>query len=160
MQKLNKNVTFVVLQIIFIFLNMQTTNCHHRKSEINAYTVKGFLFIYCSKQFTEIIKVAYEYVILQTKNFLQEPLISTGFRPHVSLAADKSTPHRETNHAIMVILPVDGKRVALPIDAPIVYSNTEEEFDLQGGSGEDLAQQVVTVVKDKLGFNHDDMQYI
>ena len=108
------------------------------------------------------MKVAYEYVILQTKKFLQEPLISTGLRPHVSLAADKSTPHRETNHAIMVILPVDGKRVALPIDAPIVYnySNTEEDFHLQGGSGEDLAQQVVTVVKDKLGFNDDDMEYI
>lgn len=80
--------------------------------------------------------MAYEYVILQTKNFLQEPLISTGLRPHVSFAADKSTPHRETNHAIMVILPVDRKCVALPIDAQIVYSNTEEEFDLQGGRGE------------------------
>ena len=113
-----------------------------------------------SKQFTDIIKVAYEYVILQTKTYLQEPLVSTGLRPHVSLAADKSTPHRETNHAIMVILPVEGKRVALPIDAPIVYSNDEEEFDLQGGSGEDLAQQVVTVIRDKLGFSQNDMQYI
>ena len=104
--------------------------------------------------------MAYEYIIQQTKNFLQEPLISTGLRPHVSLAVDKSTPHQETNHAIMVILPVDRKHVALPIGAPIVYSNTQEEFDLQGGSGEDLAQQVVTVVMDKLGFSHDDMQYI
>lgn len=60
----------------------------------------------------------------------------------------------------MVILPAEGKRVALPIDAPIVYSNGEEEFDLHGGSGEDLAQQVVTVARHKLGFNQDDMQYI
>ena len=86
---------------------------------------------------------------------MKEPLISSGLSPHISLAAHKSTPH-----AIMVILPVDGKRVALPIAAPIVYSNTGEEFNLRGGSGEDLPQQVVTVVKNKLGFNLDDMQYI
>ena len=67
--------------------------------------------------------MAYKYVILQTKIFLKEPLISTGLCPHVSLAADKSTPHRKTNHAIIVMREL---HVAVPIDAPIVYSNLKE----------------------------------
>ncbi len=108
----------------------------------------------------DIVKAAYEYIILQTKNFLQETLVSTHLRPHISLAVDKSTPHRDTNHAIMVILHVNGKRVVLPIDAPIVYHYSEEENDIQGGSGEDLAQQVVKVIKDKLDFKVNDMHYI
>ena len=78
------------------------------------------------------------------------------------MAVDKSTPHRETNHAIILILPVNGKRVAMPIDAPGVYSYSGDDkgADIHGGTGEDLAEQVVSVVKDKLGFNADDMPYI
>ena len=115
-----------------------------------------------SNQFKEIIKTTYEYVVLQTKNFLKDPLVSTGLRPHISLAVDKSTPHRETNHAIVLILPVNGKRFAMPIDAPVVYSYSGDDkgADIYSGTGEDLAEQVVSVVKDKLGFNADDMPYI
>ena len=88
------------------------------------------------------------------KNFLKDPLVSTGLHPHISLAVDKLTPHRETNHAIILILPVNRKRVAMPIDAPVVYSysGNDKGADIHGGIGEDLAEQVVSVVKDKLGF--------
>ena len=74
------------------------------------------------------------------------------------MAVDKSTPHRETNRAIILILPVNGKRVAMPIDAPVVYSYSGD--DIHGGTGEDLAEQVVSVVRGGLGFNADDMPYI
>ena len=50
----------------------------------------------------------------------------------------------------------------MPIDAPVVYSCSGDDkgADIHGGTGEDLAEQVVSVVKDKLGFNADDMPYI
>ena len=71
--------------------------------------------------FPEIIHAAYAYVIEETAKFLQEPLISTGLVPHFGLAIDKST-HRETNQAIVLLVPSSGKRVAVPIDAPVVYT--------------------------------------
>lgn len=124
----------------------------------NLFFVLSF-FLYYSNQFPEIIRTAYEYVVLQTKK-LQEPLVSTGLHPHISVAVDKSTPHRDTNHAILVLLPVDGKRVAMPLDAPLVYSISRATNDIEGGSGKDLANQVVTVLRDKLEFSNEDMSYL
>ena len=106
------------------------------------------------------MKTAYEYVIMQTKKYLQEPLPSTGLRPHISVAAEKATQHRDTNHAILLILPVDGVCVAMPLDAPLVYSVSEETHKVEGGCGQDLAKQVVTVLHNKLEFGDEDMNYI
>ncbi len=121
--------------------------------------MKILFFVLCSNQFPEIINTAYHYVIQQTQNFVQEPLISTGLRPHVSVAVDKSTPHRDTNHAILVLLPVNGKHVAMPLDAPLVYS-VSGEGDIEGGSGQHLAEQVVDALRNKLKFNDTDMNYV
>lgn len=121
--------------------------------------MKILFFVFCSTQFPEIINTAYHYVIQQTQNFLKEPLISTGLRPHVSVAVDKSTPHRDTNHAILVLLPVNGKRVAMPLDAPLVYS-VSAEGHIEGGSGQHLAEQVVDALRNKLKFNDTDMNYV
>ena len=43
---------------------------------------------------------------------------------------------------------------------PCSCSGDDKGADIHGGTGEDLPEQVVSVVKDKLGFNTDDMQYI
>ena len=85
--------------------------------------------------YPEIILAAYHYTLTQTSKYLKNPLESTGLRPHISLAVDKSTPHRDTNHAILVLLPVDGKRIAVPLDAPPVYSMLKEQRTLKGGGG-------------------------
>ncbi|CAB4027232.1 Hypothetical predicted protein, partial [Paramuricea clavata] len=111
-------------------------------------------------QFPEIILAAYHYALTQTNNYLKEPLESTGLRPHISLAVDKSTPHRDTNHAVMILLPFKGKQAAVPIDAPIVYSVAERTADIEGGDGEDLAKQVTDVLKKKLDFDENDMHYV
>ena len=116
--------------------------------------------MYIRNQFPEIISAAYHYSLLQTKDFLKKPLESTGLPPHICLAVDKSTPHRDTNHAVLVILPVQGKRIAMPLDAPPVYRVAETTVDIEGGIGQDLAKQVVTVVKEKLDFEQQDMHYI
>ena len=117
--------------------------------------------MFVRNQFPEIISAAYNYSLLQTKAFLKKPLESTGLPPpHISLAVDKSTPHRDTNHAVLVILPVQGKRIAMPLDAPSVYRVAEMTVDIEGGTGQDLAKQIVTVVKEKLDFQQQDMHYI
>ncbi len=119
-----------------------------------------FIFLYHRNQFPDIISTAYYYAIMQTKNFLKIPLESTGLRPHISLAVDKSTPHRDTNHAIMLLLPMNGKRIAMPLDAPPVYSIAEESNEIEGGTGEDLAKQIVNVLKEKLDFDQEHMHYV
>ena len=51
----------------------------------------------------------------------------------------------------------------MPIDAPVVYSffdDGDDDVGIQGGTGQDLAEQVVSVIKDKLGFNSYDISYI
>ena len=57
-----------------------------------------FLHVCLTNQFPEIVLTAYHYAIMQTKNFLKIALESTGLYPHISLAVDKSTPHRDMNH--------------------------------------------------------------
>ena len=64
-----------------------------------------------------------------------------------------------TNHAVLVILPVQGKRIAMPLDAPPVYRVAEMTVDI-GGTGQDLAKQIVTVVQEKLDFQQQNMHYL
>ena len=117
--------------------------------------------MFARNQFPEIISVAYHYSLIQTKDFLKKPLESKGLPPHISIAVDKSTPHRDTNHAVLVILPVQGKRIAMPLDAPPpVYRVAEMSVDIEGGTGQDLAKQIVTVVQEKLDFQQQNMHYI
>ena len=97
---------------------------------------------------------------MQTKNFLKIALESTGLYPHISLAVDKSTPHRHMNHAIMVLLPVNGRRIAMPIDAPPVYSITVNSNEIGGGTGQDLADQIAEVLREKLDFDQNHMNYV
>ena len=98
--------------------------------------------------------------MLQTKKFLRKPLECTGLPPHISLAVDESTPHRETNNAVLLLLPVAGKRIAMPLDAPPVYTVEKETKTVQGGSGQDLAKQISCVLKKNLEFQADEMHYI
>uniref|UniRef100_A0A7M6DPB1 Uncharacterized protein n=2 Tax=Clytia hemisphaerica TaxID=252671 RepID=A0A7M6DPB1_9CNID len=110
-------------------------------------------------QFPDIIDAAYHYVMKQTIEFLQTPLLCTGLCPHIAVASDKSTPGRETNHAIMIIIPFNGKRIPMPIDAPLVYEMNDEN-NLEGGSGEDLAYQITDVLKKRLKIDEEKIHYI
>ena len=111
-------------------------------------------------QFPDIVKAAYQYILNKTKKYMETPLPSTGMRPHFSTAVDKSTPHRDTNQAIVIIIPVDGVRVAVPIDAPLVYKISEPGSDvLSGGTGADLADQVINTLE-KIGITGEGLSYL
>ena len=75
------------------------------------------------------------------------------------MAVNKSTRHRDTNHAILIIMPVNGRRVAVPMDAPLVYK-IDDEGDITGGSGVDWADQAVESVKKNLEFESKYLSYI
>ena len=114
---------------------------------------------FSSNQFPDIIRDAYQFILNKTKNYLKTPLDSTGVRPHFSVAVDKSTPHRDTNHAVLLIVPVNGVRMAIPIDAPIVYS-IGETGDVCGGSGANLADQIFSVLKERLDLEENDFVFL
>ena len=76
------------------------------------------------------------HAIEKTATCLQELLVSTGLPPHFSMAIDKSTPHRDTNQAIILIIPCNGKRVAVPVDAPIVYHVSPDQGRWNWGGGQ------------------------
>lgn len=91
---------------------------------------------------------------MKTSKYLKRVLPSTG--PHISIAIDKSLPHRDTNHAI---IPVDRKLMKIPVDAPIAYDTVKG--GVERGSRKDLADQVVKVFEKVLDFNEEnDLCYI
>ena len=69
---------------------------------------------------------------------------------HLSVAVDRSTPHRDTNQAIMLIFTINGNK-SMPIDAPLVYNyECEEDSDalsIWAGYGVDLTEQDVAVLQ-------------
>ncbi len=89
----------------------------------------------------------------QTAAHLSKPLPSTAFPPHFYVTADKSTPKRIYNQAIMICPVVDGKRVAIPVNSPEVYSadNEEDISNVTGGCADKLARQVIKTIKDAYG---------
>ena len=77
----------------------------------------SFFLSFVINEFPEIIRNAYEYVVLQTKKFLQEPLINWLTSAHICCCGQVHTTPGQ-NHAILVLLPVGGKRAAMPLTAP------------------------------------------
>ena len=94
----------------------------------------------------------------KVRKFLNTKLPSTGVRRHFSIAVDKSTPHRETNHAVLIIISVNGVRVAISVDAPIIVYGMEAD-QIVGGSGEDLTNQIINVLNQTLNLEEADLVY-
>ena len=61
-------------------------------------------------QVNPMLMVFQAYVLKKLNALLNQLLPSTGLPPHFSTASDKSTPIRTTNHAVMVVLMIDGEK--------------------------------------------------
>ena len=102
--------------------------------------------------FNEILSTINVWLDKQTASQLAKPLPSTGFQPHFYVSCDKSTPHRISNHAIMICPFVGGKRVAIPVNSPEVYPvDSLNEDGVSGGCADQLAKQVVKTIKEAYG---------
>ena len=93
-------------------------------------------------QMNAMIKAFQVFLNRKIRSTLLGPLKSTGLPPHFGTTSDKSTPINVTNHAIMILVMVNGKKTAIPIDAPPVYQFTDNR--VEGGAAKDLAEQVVS----------------
>ena len=105
-------------------------------------------------------KAAYIHVLNQTCLYLRKSLDSTGLPPHFAIYIDKSTPHRDTNQAIMIIITYNGRWVSMPVDAPSVYECSDDDGTIQGGTEQDLAQQVFEVLTQKLDLTLPELAFL
>ena len=99
--------------------------------------------------FNEIMAAISAWIDRQTAIFLSNPLESTSFPPHFFIIADKSSPRRLSNQAVMICPMVNGERTAIPIDSPIVYSskNKDDVGNVSGATAGELANQIVDTIK-------------
>lgn len=107
----------------------------------------------------DILAVFHAHLLEKTRQLLLTPLPSTGLCPHFSTTSDKSTPSRQSNHAIMIIVGIAGKKLAIPIAADPVYQYTPED-SLDGGTAVDLANQVADALTTDVGIPHGHLSYL
>ncbi|XP_046857735.1 uncharacterized protein LOC124451149 [Xenia sp. Carnegie-2017] len=64
----------------------------------------------------------------------------------------------------MFFLLVNGKRTAMPIDTPLVYeyrdADSDDEDTIRGGYGDDLAVQVIEILKRSLQLTSSDFRLL
>jgi hypothetical protein len=130
----------------------------HFESEIAAHVSTGSDlgdFGHSRNHFNEILAAMQVWVDRQSALFLAKPLQSTSFPPHFFITADKSTPQRITNQAIMICPIVNGERVAIPVDLPKVYSSEDGATagTVSGANADELAKQVISSIKNAFAGN-------
>ena len=110
------------------------------------------------KQLNEMMKAYHAYLKKKINKVLTAPLPSTGIPPHFCTTSDKSTPLRTTNHAIMVLTMVDGKKRGIPVSTPAVYQYKESQ--LTGGTAVDLAEQVISSLLTEIKLPQANLSYL
>jgi hypothetical protein len=82
------------------------------------------------------------------KSWLSTPLPSTLLPPHYWVTADKATPSRTTNQAVLIVArSKDGKPCPIPVEAPAVYTEFKEaSYDV-------LAKQILNGISDHFGVH-------
>lgn len=128
----------------------------HFESQIAAHVSTGSDlgdFGHSRNHFNEIIAAMNVWIDRQTALFLSKPLESTSFPPHFFITADKSTPGRLSNQAVMICPMVNGERVAIPVNSPIVYSSKEgaDIGDVSGATASELANQIIDTITKAFG---------
>ena len=120
----------------------------HFESEIAAHVSKGSdlgNLGHSRNHFNEILAARGVWVDKQSASFQGKPLQSTGFPPHFFITADKSTPQRITNQAVMICPIMNDERVAIPVDSLKVYSSEGGATAglVSGANADELANQVI-----------------
>ena len=97
-------------------------------------------------KFNDIIYCPKKIVDEKIKSWLSTPLPSTLLPPHYWVTADKATPSRTTNQAVLIIArSKDGKPCPILVEAPAVYTEFKEaSYDV-------LAKQILNGISDHFG---------
>lgn len=101
------------------------------------------------KQFVALLRAAEVWCDRQIAMFLSTPLPSTKLPPHFYVTADKSTPNRISNQAVMVCPIIAGHQKAIAINAPEVFESTESDIDgdVSGAHAPELATTIYQNIK-------------
>lgn len=113
--------------------------------------------------FNEILKAAKVHISSEINKFLTTPLLSTGKPPHYSFTADKATIGRKSNQAVLIGAVYEGKKIAIPVGAPLVYRTDIEEdetYNLCGGTAIELADTIIDLIRDELHLPEAMLSYI
>ena len=113
--------------------------------------------------FNQICRAATLYICKKNVEILMQPLPSTTLPPHFYFTADKATINRKTNQAIILGLMNEGKRVAVPIGAPLVYRGAVEQdgsITMVGGTAAELADAIIDTILQKSGLPADHLSYL
>ena len=98
--------------------------------------------------FNDIIYCLEKVVDGKIKSWLSTPLPSTLLPPHYWVTADKATPSRTTNQAVLIVArSKDGKPCPIPVEAPAVYTEFKE------ASYEVLAKKILNGISDHFGVH-------
>ena len=95
---------------------------------------------------TRLIKAFQAYIHMKIKKVLSTS--STGIPPHFTMASDKSIPLRVSNHAIMVLVMVEGGKQPFLLQHPFVYEFAHSQIS-RGTSGH-LAEQIISSSLDNI----------
>ena len=164
-------VTENIVRVAFTIIQMKTAAQHFETSIASHVSTGSDMgdMGHGRKQFNEIMRAAEIFIDDQTKEFLVKPMPSTNLPPHFYVTADKSTINHTTNQAVMICLVVDGKRAAIPVKAPRVYSanagsgsgdeDTDEDnaVEVSGARANELAYKVYSVIKDTFHLSEGQM---
>eukprot|EP00794_Sanderia_malayensis_P004067 gene4067-4621_t len=102
------------------------------------------------KQVLSLLFAAEKYVDQQTSNVLQTQIQCTQMLPHFFGVLEKGTVNRRTSQASYIVFIYNGKQHAFPLDAPLVYSTSDEEFSDEDDQSDDQVRQ--DFVSDLLGL--------
>ena len=150
-EKVTENLIRIALSVL-----KSKSAAKHFESQIASHVATGSDlgdFGHSRNHFNEILIAMNVWVDQRTASFLAKPMPSTGFPPHFFISADKSTPQRFTNQAIMICPIADGIRVAIPVNSPEVYSKELDAVPgtVSGANARQLAQQIVANIKQAFG---------
>ena len=113
--------------------------------------------------FNDLLNSASMYISSEIKRFLTTPLPSTGKPPHFFFTADKATIGRKSNQAVLIGAVSEGRKVAIPVGAPLVYRTEVEEdgtYHLTGGNSAQLADSIVNQILTKLELPETMLSYL
>ena len=102
------------------------------------------------KLFPGLLKCLLVAINEKTKEEILKCLPSTTFPPHYYMTVDKVTVNKRSNQAVLICPILSGRRVAIAVAAPEVYS-AKEDGSVEGGKLKDSANQAFDVVKKAYG---------
>jgi hypothetical protein len=107
------------------------------------------------KQFLEILHAFEIWLDTKAAKYLTTPLVSISLPPHFSVSVDKSTVYRVTNQAIVVSPMFDGKRQAIPVQAPSVYDLEDVDDGITEAIADKLADNVYDTINSTCSIRDD-----